>query len=374
MPHKLTFYPVGNGDTVQVVIENGRRLLFDFCHRASGEESDNPLIDLKKALKDELRDAKRNSFDVVCFTHADDDHICGSTEFFELQHADKYQSGDRVKIGEMWVPASMILEEGCEGEDRVLRQEARYRLRQGTAIRVFSKPELLKTWMSEQGIDFDARKHLFVDAGTIVPTFSRGADGLEVFCHSPFVEHAHDGDKLRNDGSIILHLTFVAGETVTRFLEVGDTDHETLAQIVRVTAQHGRDERLEWDIYNVPHHCSYKALGPDKGEMMTESDDDVADLLRRGHNGSYVISSSQPIPDTADAYEQEQPPHIQAKNTYAAFLNEVRGRKLFVTMEYPVTRAPQPLRFTIGASGIHVEEYKDPAIGAAYIVRPQRAG
>ena len=85
--HQIIFYPVGNGDTSQVVLHRGRRILFDFCHRKQAEGIDTPEIDLKKRLKGELDAAGRDYFDVVAFTHADADHILGSTEFFELQHA-----------------------------------------------------------------------------------------------------------------------------------------------------------------------------------------------------------------------------------------------------------------------------------------------
>ena len=69
--HKVIFYPVGNGDTSQIVLDNGRRVLFDFCHRDKAEDDDTPEIDLKKRLRIELKDAKRDNFDVVAFTHAD---------------------------------------------------------------------------------------------------------------------------------------------------------------------------------------------------------------------------------------------------------------------------------------------------------------
>lgn len=36
--HQIVFYPVGNGDTSQVVLSQGRRVLFDFCHRKSGQK------------------------------------------------------------------------------------------------------------------------------------------------------------------------------------------------------------------------------------------------------------------------------------------------------------------------------------------------
>lgn len=113
--HKISFYPVGNGDTTQIVLANGRRILFDFCHREKASDPNTPEIDLKTRLKDDLRKADRDYFDVVAFTHADLDHIQGSTDFFELQHAKKYHGEGRIKIRELWVPAAMLLEEADSG-------------------------------------------------------------------------------------------------------------------------------------------------------------------------------------------------------------------------------------------------------------------
>lgn len=31
--HQIIFYPVGNGDTSQIVLDNGKRILFDFRHQ-----------------------------------------------------------------------------------------------------------------------------------------------------------------------------------------------------------------------------------------------------------------------------------------------------------------------------------------------------
>ncbi len=80
--HKVTFYPVGNGDTSQIILENGKRLLFDFRILACSTEDDRPEIDLAKHFKEELKAAKKKSYDAVAFTHGDDDHICGSTGGF----------------------------------------------------------------------------------------------------------------------------------------------------------------------------------------------------------------------------------------------------------------------------------------------------
>jgi len=102
--HQIKFYPVGNGDACQIIMSSGQRMLFDYFQRNADEAGDDPRIDLKNHLSDELKKAKRDYFDVVAFTHADRDHIQGSTDFFELQHAAKYQGNGRIKIKELWVP------------------------------------------------------------------------------------------------------------------------------------------------------------------------------------------------------------------------------------------------------------------------------
>ena len=134
--HTITFYPVGNGDTCQMVLTGGKRLLFDYCHRRVAEDADDPRIDLKKHLQDELKAAKRDDFDMVAFTHADTDHISGCTEFFELRHTEKYQGDGRIKINELWVPAAMLVEdvtrEQMSDEFAILRKEARQRLLEGS--------------------------------------------------------------------------------------------------------------------------------------------------------------------------------------------------------------------------------------------------
>ena len=57
--HQVIFYPVGNGDTTQIILSKGRRVLFDFCHRDKAEDADTPEIDLKARLKEDLKAANR---------------------------------------------------------------------------------------------------------------------------------------------------------------------------------------------------------------------------------------------------------------------------------------------------------------------------
>jgi hypothetical protein len=380
--HQILFYPVGNGDTSQVVLSQGRRVLFDFCHRPNAESADTPEIDLKKRLKEELQAAGRDYFDVVAFTHADADHIMGSTEFFELQHAAKYQGKDRIKIRQLWVPAAMVLESATNDQQSdefvLLRQEARHRLLEGKDILVFSKPQALMDWLvpklKDRGEPATARDHLFVDAGTLVPGFTLTADGAEFFCHSPFIKHCEGGDVIRNTAALVFNVRLQAGSSSFDYLEIGDAHWEDLEDIVRITKWHKNDDRLAWDLLNIPHHCSYLSLSDVKGEKETEPKPLVKELLLAGKQDSYIVSCSKPVVDVKESYDQIQPPHIQARKAYERYLKEVKGRKFLVTMEEPNATKPEPLVFDVTAGG--VSWTKMALIGAPAIVasRPSRAG
>lgn len=381
--HKVIFYPVSNGDTSQIVLSGGRRILFDFCHRQNGQAESSPHIDLKARLKDELNSANRDYFDVVAFTHADTDHICGSTDFFELQHAAKYQGEGRIKIRELWMPAAMLLEtavnEKQQEEFVILRQEARHRLLEGEGILVFSKPPALVEWLEaklkDRGEPASARDHLFVDAGTIVKGFSLGADGVEFFCHSPFIKHCESGENvLRNEAALIFNVRFVADGSTYDFLQIGDSEWAVLEDIVEITRFHGNDDRLEWDLFNIPHHCSYLALSDTKGEKETVPKPLVKELLLQGRRDAYLVSSSFPIDEAKEAHDQALPPHTQAKQAYVSHLAEVGGRKLLVTMEEPNTNKPEPLQFEFSRQGLaRIKGFVAGAVATAS-AKPLRAG
>ena len=131
---KAIFYPVGNGDSTLIHLADGRLLLVDF-NCLSGEVDDG-RVSLDVELRSYLAEQGRDYLDLVAFTHADVDHVCGAEECFWFEHAQKYQGEERVRIGELVVPACLILEAGLTGSAGVIRAEARYRLKQGAGIRV----------------------------------------------------------------------------------------------------------------------------------------------------------------------------------------------------------------------------------------------
>jgi len=378
MAHRIVFYPVGNGDTSQIILENGKRILMDYRHRKKTEEGEGPEINLKARLKQELKDAGRGSFDVVAFTHADTDHIENSTEFFELRHASKYQGNGRIKIDTLWVPAAMVLETETNGQQSsefvLWRQEARHRLKEGKGIRVFSKPEKLKDWLEENDLTLESRRHLITDAGQLAPEFDIVTDGVEFFCHSPFIKHVDDGDDLRNAASLIFNVRFRKNGTDYDYLAVGDSEWSVLEDIVTTTKAHGNMDRLAWDLYNIPHHCSYLALSDEKGEFETTPKPLVEEILLSGKEGAYIVSSSCPILDTKEGREQTQPPHIQAKKCYETYRKKTGGAKFLVTMEEPNASKPEPLEFKVDSQGLTLSKVAASAASVIISKPAPRAG
>lgn len=343
--HKLTFYPLGNADCCKIDTSNGKKLLFDYAHFYNSEDEDDLRADLANLLREDLESADRDDFDIVAFTHADDDHIHGFSDFFYLEHNKKYQSEDRIKIRELWVPAAVIIEAGMVGEAKILRAEAQHRLKEGKGIRVFSRPERLEDWLKDQGLTIAGRKALITDAGQLVPGFKKSTDGVEFFVHSPFAAHVDDKGALedRNESALILHATFDCEGDETKFFIIGDSTHEVLSDIVNITRSHNREERLTWDIYDIPHHCSYLALNSEKGKNKADPVSEVKWLLEQGLYRGVLVSSSKPIPENDD---DDQPPHRQAANYYKEVAAKKSG-EFKVTMEHPSEAKPKPLIITI---------------------------
>ena len=76
---KLTCFPIGNADCSLVDLNDGQKFLFDYADMRDHSNTFDPRIDLPKALRADLEAADRNDYDVVAFTHLDNDHIHGSS-------------------------------------------------------------------------------------------------------------------------------------------------------------------------------------------------------------------------------------------------------------------------------------------------------
>ncbi len=371
--HKITIFPLGNADCCQIDLQCGKTILFDYADTRDSNDKADLRCDLPKELRDALQQRERDYYDVVAFTHLDRDHFGGATNFFYLEHAEKYQKGDRTKMRVMWVPAGFLTEQGPDDEEaRILQREARHRFKGGRGIRVFSRPERLKEWCDKNGISLADRLSLITDAGKIAPEFSLAQDGVEFFVHSPFaVRQDENTVEDRNGDSIVVQATFEVDEVKTKALLMADSPHEALSEIVSVTRKKGNDTRLEWDIVKLPHHSSYLSLGPEKGEDKTKPVENVAWLYEKQRQyGGIIVSTSKPIPVKGSTEDEDpQPPHRQAANYYKEILAEVVGQYI-VTMEHPTKESPKPVIIEIGTDKATV---KKRSISAAYVATSRPA-
>ncbi len=377
MTAKLTFHPLGNADCTRFDLADGRKLLVDYADMRNPEDPRDRRIDLPTELKSDLRAAKRDYYDVVLFTHLDDDHCCGSGDFFWLDHAAKYQGEGRIKIRELWVPAAAILEEGCQDSARIIRQEARYRLKEGYGIRVFSRPAKLKEWLEKNGLTLESRAHLITDAGQLVPGFSTaGPERVQFFIHSPFGWRQDDNGIVdRNQDSVVFQATFLEGSRETHALFMSDINYDSIDQIVQTTRRHKREDRLRWDIFKIPHHCSYLSIGPEKGEDETKPTPDVKWLYEaQGQPRCTMMSTSKSIPVKGSAEDKDvQPPHREAANYYKRVANMKDGA-FKVTMDLPSSSKPKPSTIEITERGATLLSVSATVGAASVISTPARAG
>jgi hypothetical protein len=371
----ITLYPLGNADCCRIDLQGGEQLLFDYADMRCIDDATDKRIDLATELRKDLKAAKRDYFEVVAFTHLDSDHITGSSTFFHLRHAQKYQGEDRIKINELWVPAFVITEESCTGEAAIIQSEARYRLKQGDGIRVFSRPAKLEKWLNANGLTLASRQHLITDAGQLVPGFSTMTQGVEFFVHSPFATHQNNGTFIdRNDNSLVVQATFLADGKETKLILAADSTYDVLTEIANITKSKKRETRLEWDVFKLPHHCSYLSISPDKGDEKTVPVPDVKWLFEnQGRTGAIVVSTSWPIPAKGNEADDDQPPHRQTA-AYYRDLKAKLGGEFMVTMEHPSTAAPAPLVIRIDYWGARVERPNRPIGGGAIATPAPRAG
>lgn len=377
MTATLTFHPLGNADCTRIDFANGQKMLVDYADMRNPNDPFDKRVDLPDALKTDLRAAQRDNYDVVCFTHLDDDHCCGAGDFFWMEHAAKYQGEGRIKIKELWVPAAAILEDGCQDSARIIRQEARHRLRQGYGIRVFSRPKKLKDWLEQQGLSLEARAHLITDAGTYVPGYSKyGQEQVEFFIHSPFGWRQDDNGIIdRNQDSVVFQATFLENGRETYALFMSDIDCDSIDQMVKTTKRHGNEDRLLWDIFKIPHHCSYTAIGWEKGEDQTQPTEDMAWLCEtKGRERHVMVSTSKPMPVKGSAEDEDvQPPHRQAGNYYKSVARDADGN-FKVTMETPSIIKPKPIQIEITDRGARLLTISAIAGAASVVSAPARAG
>ena len=355
MSANLYFYPLGNADSSLIRLENDQLILIDYANMCDDGNTDDLRCNLPVELRRILSETGKEDFDVVCFTHLDNDHVKRASDFFWFESLKETQKSGRPKIKELWVPACAVTEVGCEEESRRVRQEARTRLLAGEGIKVFARPKMLEEFLTTHGLSVEERRHCIVNAGELVPGFSlENESKAEFFVHSPFAWRINNREvEDRNQDSVVLHVTLRTEHNDSRLIFGGDVDAETLSKIVLTSERHDRHDRLQWDLLHLFHHCSWKSLSTEKPVDAVSPQEDVQRLLEvYGGNNAIIVSPSKPIPHPGSKEDFDpQPPHRLAANYYKELVLSKSGHFL-VTMEYPNELEPKPLCFEVSKYGI----------------------
>lgn len=365
MGQSITFYPEGNAECVLLELSNGKRMLMDY---ADMHNKDDRYANLPRLFAD------IDTFDVVMFSHPHDDHVKGAADYFFFKHALRYQNGKRAKIKNLWISAAFLLDVNPCEDARVIRQEARYRLKEcnGEGVKIFAAPDTLSSWLKDNGLSEEEISQSIVHAGALLKNSDHNlGNEISIFVHAPFSEDADDADS-RNDPSIVLQISLTNSKQQTDILITGDTPYDVLDKIIERSEENGNDDHLKWDLYDIPHHCSYTGLSSERGDKITEPTENIKRLLGEyGQENSFLVASCRAFLDVDE--DDNQPPHIEAKEAYIKHSknSDETDKKLFVTSEYRGKINPKPLHFKIDETGIR----EDMRIKPSFISSPaSRAG
>lgn len=210
-----------------------KKILFDFADTSS-LDTNNVNYDIKKDL------GSIQEFEVVLFSHPHDDHLKGASDFFYLDHAEKYKKPrdsdgkERAKIKELWVSAAFLLDSDLENQSdaKIIRQEARHRLRNKSGIKVFATPNKLRKWLDSESLTEEEVQDCLVDSGSKINLSHLGVESeLQVYVHAPFAEDSEEVDD-KNTPSIVLQVRLLNGQRETNVFMTGDAPYDVLSRIV----------------------------------------------------------------------------------------------------------------------------------------------
>ncbi len=319
--HKLKFYPVGNGDAVLIKLLDDTTILID-CKLREGDEDNNgdSIFDVKSDLLKSLKKVNGiHHLDLFILTHPDLDHCHGFEANFYIGNPSAYLETDRenglVIADELWV-TSMLFDEASNEDAKALRTEAKRRLKLYHESNDPGRGNRLQM-IGYNGDDL-FKNVPYTLPGTTIGTINGEAKGMfEFFVHAPFkkslVQESAVPDK--NYSSIVMQARFKYSSTDDDFgafyLFGGDADHYLWAEILKQSKFHNNEDRLVWDYFLAPHHCSWNFFNDHDGDGCDEPKDTALEILAFGRKGGKIVASCKEIKDNED-----NPPNYDAKSIY----------------------------------------------------------
>lgn len=347
--NSITFYPVNNGDTTLIELNDGATILID-C-RLLGQDSQ--VYDVRNDLLARLQrdEAGRPHVNVFILTHPDQDHCCGFTEVFHVGPPESYTLADKrqekIIIDELWFAPRIFKEydnDLCR-DALVFRQEAQRRMdlyRSGDRNR--SHPgNRLRVIGSSDNPDLKGLEDILTIPGSTLNLINgKVYRDFRFFVYAPIKHDTDNENGDRNDTSIVLQARFdVAGVVeADRVFLGGDTACAKWERII----DRNEDENLAWDLFLAPHHCSWGFFSQEAyNKENPNPSEKILSLLELKRGDGYIVVSSKPIKDNDD-----NPPHYGAAQIYKRHVSE---QHFLCTGEHPNENTPEPVFFTMTANG-----------------------
>ncbi len=352
--HFIKFYPVDNGDNTLIKLHNGITIITDCQMRSTGKNSDDiEIFNVKKDLISELnKDSNGIPYvDLFILTHPHQDHCLGFETNFHVGSIDSYNDKNKEKIiiGELWV-TQKVFSNDFSGNANVIRAEANRRIRVFNENRNNSNIEGNHIRIIGYNSDDKTVDGLHYVPGQTINIFNgKASEYLDLFIHSPFKDSLKlsTADNDENIGSVVYQAQFrieKSGDVEAAVFIAGDADHYVFEKIIEVTEQNNKKEKLEWDLFLAPHHCSWSFFNDTQGEDKEEAVESSTKFLNYKTKNGIIVTSSKVIKDN-----DNNPPSYKAKKEY---IKSVGEENFYNTSSNEDVKCPKPLKFKIAKGGI----------------------
>jgi len=376
--HKIKFYPVNNGDNVLLKLDDKTTIIVDCQIRDSEKDSDGITIyDVKQDLVNELsKDAKNNLYvDLFVNSHPHEDHCLGFEKNFYHGSPDNYSDSNRkneeIIIGELWVTQRIFSNNLCN-DGGAIRKEAKRRKKlfeEGSSESSKYGNRLHIIGYNDDDTTVDGLHYV---PGKTVETFNgKKNDYLSVFIHAPFKSDLIRGkaDEDENAASIVMQMqirTQKNGEIKSRIILGGDADHYVFEKILEKSKNNNNEDKLKWDLFLAPHHCSWSFFNDRPYEDNTKPKDYSLEFLDYRNTGANIIASSKKIEN-----KEPNPPHYQAKEEYVKKVGDAKFKNTAINKN---EKAPEPLIYTIDDNGFKLDKVSAAASVGIMTSSAPRAG
>lgn len=360
--HYIKYYPVDNGDTTLLKLKDNTTVLID-CKIRDGEETDDgrKIFAVKDDLLKEVEKRGGNpAVDLFILTHSDKDHCQGFDKHFytgdPANYSKSHRENDEIIVDELWV-TSMLFNHAKNDDATALQEEAERRRKLWESDH--SSKDSPGNRLRMIGYDEDERYECLPNSvpGEIVNEIGGETKAdFEFFVHAPFKQSVIDcnANEDHNGSSIILQARFKANASDEKYacfaMFGGDADHYRWEQVLEKSKKNDNEDKLEWDIFMTPHHCSWTYFNDVKYKDNPNPQEYSLEILDYKKGSGKIIAASKPIKNNDD-----NPPHHPAKKEY---LEKVENDDDFIELaKYPKEKEPKPYVFEITAQG--PKEQKD---------------